>query len=114
MALSHAQPAQAWSVAPFGELLGQQRSVALFKSTQLEVIRLVLLDGRSMPIHHAPGDVTIQCIEGELDVRTQELSTALHPGQLLYLRAHQAHAITARRAASALLTFVLRPGQAQA
>ena len=70
MALEHAQPAQAVSVQPYGSALAEATTRALFKSDQLEVVRIVLRKGKTMPSHHVPGEITIQCIEGVLDVQS--------------------------------------------
>ena len=41
MAISHALPGQTIDVKPLGKTLPEARSIALFKSEQLELIRLV-------------------------------------------------------------------------
>ena len=72
MSLAHALSGQPVAVAPFGPGLAGQRTVALFKSAQLEVIRLVLA-----------------------------------AGELMFLQGEVPHSVTAREAASALVTIVL-------
>jgi quercetin dioxygenase-like cupin family protein len=107
MSIPHAQSGQAISVAPFNQTLAQQRTVALFKSEQLEVIRLVLFAGKSMPTHKLSGEITLQCLEGRLDVLVEGISTLLQPGQLMFLRGAVPHSVTALEDASALVTIVL-------
>lgn len=107
MSLPHAQSGQAISIAPFAQALAQQRTVALFKSEQLEVIRLVLLAGKSMPAHKLSGEITIQCLEGRLDVQVAGQSTLLQPGELMFLLGAVPHSVTALDDASALVTIVL-------
>lgn len=107
MSIPHAQSGQAIPVAPFGSELGRQRTVALFKSTQLEVMRLVLLAGKSMPAHKLSGEITIQCIEGKLDVNVNGASTLLHAGELMFLLGEVPHSVTALVDTSALVTIVL-------
>ena len=68
MALEHAHPGQAVSVKPYGTALASATTQALFKSTQLEVVRIVLRKGQHMPSHKVPGEITIQCIEGMVDI----------------------------------------------
>ena len=67
MAIPHASPGDVIDVRPLGAALAGARSHALFKSADLEVIRLVLLRGDQMPPHAVPGEITLQCIEGQLD-----------------------------------------------
>lgn len=108
MSIPHAQSGQAIRVAPFAQNLPQQRTVALFKSEQLEVIRLVLLAGKSMPAHKLSGEITIQCIEGRIDLDVAGSSTVLHPGELMFLLGSVPHSVTALEDASALVTIVLK------
>jgi len=107
MSLSHALSGQAVAVAPFGSSLAEQHSVALFKSEQLEVIRLVLAAGKSMPTHQVAGEITIQCLDGSLDIEVNGESTVLAAGQLMFLRSKVPHSVTAREPASALVTIVV-------
>ena len=107
MSILHAQEGQAINVAPFGRELNTRRTVALFKSAQIEVIRLVLATGKSMPQHKLAGDITIQCLEGRLHVLWNGTSTELLPGELLFLLGHMPHSVTALEDASALVTIVL-------
>jgi quercetin dioxygenase-like cupin family protein len=108
MAIPHAVPGQAVDVQPFGERLSSERTVALFKSEDLEVMRLVLGAGKSLPSHKVPGEITIQCIEGAMNVTVDGLSYVLRAGQLLYLPGAVVHGVTALEDSSALVTVALR------
>jgi quercetin dioxygenase-like cupin family protein len=108
MSIPHAQSGEPILVAPYAQGLSQQRTVALFKSAQLEVMRLVLLAGKSMPAHKVSGELTIQCIEGTLNVEVDGVATLLQAGQLMFLLGQVPHSVTALEDASALVTIVLR------
>lgn len=108
MAIPHAAPGQAIDVPPLGPRLAGEKTVALFKSRDLELIRLVLPAGRSLPPHQVAGEITIHCLEGRLDVTTKGRSHLLGAGQLLYLQGGVPHAVTALEDASALITVALR------
>jgi quercetin dioxygenase-like cupin family protein len=82
--------------------------VALFKSEDLELIRLVLPQGKSMAMHQVQGEVTIHCIEGTLDIVVDDAPRALRAGQLMLIAARAQHSVTAREDASALVTIVVR------
>ncbi len=107
MALTHARPGQPVDVRPFGSELSRRQSHALFKSDQLEVIRLVLPAGRSIPAHELTGEITLQCLEGRIEVSCDGTVTELAAGQLLYLPGQSERALRAVADASALLTIVL-------
>lgn len=107
MAMTHACPGEAVDVRPLGTRLAAERTSALFKSEHLEVLRLVLKAGQVFPPHKVPGDITIQCIEGRLDVTAGERVHRLEPGQLLYLAGNCPHGVAAVQDASALVTIAL-------
>ncbi len=108
MAIPHAQPGQIVDVGPLGARLAEQKTHAIFKSEDLEVMRLVLLAGQSLPPHRVPGEITVQCMEGALDVTADGRSHVLKAGQLLYLRGDVLHGVTALEDASALVTVALK------
>jgi len=108
MAIEHALPGQAIDVRPLGSSLSTEKTTALFKSNDLEVMRLVLLAGKSLPPHKVPGEITIHCIEGALDVTAEGKSHVLRAGQLLYLSGHVLHGVTALEDSSALVTVALK------
>jgi quercetin dioxygenase-like cupin family protein len=107
MSIPHALSGQPVDVKPFGPALAEQRSEALFKSQQLEVMRLVLPAGKAMPPHKIRGELTLQCLEGRLDVTVAGVSSVMQAGQLMFLLGEVAHSVTALEDASALLTIVL-------
>ncbi len=108
MAMLHAQSGQIIDIHPLHDDLQSARSVALFKTNELEVIRLVLAAGKSFPPHRVPGEVTIQCIDGKVEVTCEGTSQILLCGQLLYLSGGVQHSVVGLEDACVLLTVVLR------
>jgi quercetin dioxygenase-like cupin family protein len=108
MALQHARPGQAIDVRPLGAARSGATTAALFKASDLEVIRLVLPAGKSLPPHKVAGEITVQCIEGRIDVSAEGRSHVLAAGELLYLRGGVMHGVLALEDASALVTIALR------
>ena len=108
MAIEHALPGQVIDVQPLGSSIPTTKTTALFKSADLEVMRLVLNAGKSLPPHKVQGEITIQCIEGCIDVTTEGISHVLRAGQLLYLAGNALHAVTALEDTSALVTVALK------
>lgn len=112
MAIEHTPPGQPVDVSPYGARLDAQTTFAIFKSRDLEVMRLVLAAGRSLPPHKVPGEITIHCIEGQLEIGTAQRKTVLDPGQLVLLPGGEVHAVLALQPSSALVTVALkRPPQ---
>lgn len=56
MALPHATASEPVDVRPLGARLAGEKTTALFKSRDLEVIRLVLPAGASLPPHQVRGE----------------------------------------------------------
>jgi quercetin dioxygenase-like cupin family protein len=108
MAMPHASPGQPIDVQPLGERLSSEKTVALFKSEGLEVMRLVLPAGKSLPPHRVPGAITVQCIEGSIDVTAEGENHVVRAGQLLFLLGNVTHGVTALEDSSALVTVVLQ------
>ena len=108
MAIPHANSGEAIDVRPLGARLRSEKTVALFKSEHLELMRLVLPAGKSLPPHKVSGEITVQCIEGRIDVTAEGKSHVLHAGQLLYLSGNVLHGVVALEDASALVTVALR------
>lgn len=107
MALQHHEPCRPIDITPLGPRMDSVQTHALFKSEQLEVMRVVLKAGKSLPSHHVAGEVTVQCIEGRLDVMIAAGAQTLTPGQMLYLPEQEEHALHALEDCSALVTVVL-------
>ncbi len=108
MAILHAISGQTVDVRPLGSELPSTQSVAFFKTAELELMRLVLVAGKSLPPHKFAGEITIQCLEGKIDVSFEGCSHVLGAGQLLYLSGGVEHSVLGLEDATALLTIVLR------
>ena len=107
MAISHLSSGEPSSLMHFGKPVNGERSVALFKSQELEVIRLVLTAGKSFPPHSVPGEITLQCLEGSIEVTSNGEVKTLSANQLMFLAGGVEHGLLALTDASALLTIVL-------
>ncbi len=107
MALHHLESGEVANLMNQGGDALSTQSVALFKSEQLEVIRLRLPLGRSMPMHQVAGEITVQCLEGVIDFETPDGVQQLQAGQMLFLRGGVPHSLLATEDASVLVTIVL-------
>lgn len=107
MAIEHLQSGQCVSVRPLGDQLHNAKTTALLKADQLEIVRIVLQAGKGMREHAAPGEITIQCIEGCMELRTPDAMHLLNPGDFVHLRAGAPHSLMARSDTSALVTMVI-------
>jgi quercetin dioxygenase-like cupin family protein len=109
MALYHVQPGEVVALhCPEG--VAAERNVALFKARDLEVLRLSLRAGESLPPHRVAGDITVQCLAGMIEVGLPGHRARLQAGELVYVPGDVAHDVLAVQDAAALVTIALRAG----
>jgi quercetin dioxygenase-like cupin family protein len=107
MAQARTESGQVASIAPLRAQLRSSRTAALLKAQQLEVVRLVLPAGKALPEHAAPGEITVQCIEGCIEFTTPSGAQRMRAGDFIHLHAGVPHALSAIDDASLLLTICL-------
>lgn len=105
MALTHAKPLDVIAL-----LQGADVSTSLLKTAQLQLMRLVLPAGSSLPEHHVAGELTLQCLQGRCEVATPTCTRALAAGDLLVLPAGEPHSVQAAADTVLLLTVVSAAG----
>jgi quercetin dioxygenase-like cupin family protein len=110
MALHHAASGEIIDLGPLAGRLPDTATTALFKTDDLEVMRIVLTAGKTMQDHNVPGDVTIQCLEGAIELTTQNKTQVLRSWQMIHLAAGETHSLSALENASILCTIVLKHG----
>jgi quercetin dioxygenase-like cupin family protein len=110
MAIPHASSGQIVDIHPADGNLPSAKSFALFKSDQLEVMRVVLPAGKSFPPHRVAGEITVQCLDGSIDISVDGTSQVLRAGQLMHLEGGVMHGLVGIEDASALVTIVLCKG----
>lgn len=107
MAITHAQSGEAVDVRPYGSSLSEHRTSTLAKSKDAEIIRLVLPAGKEIEQHSAPGQIILQCLEGQVVFTAKGQDTELSTGHLLYLESSEPHSLRAGADSSLLLTILL-------
>jgi quercetin dioxygenase-like cupin family protein len=107
MALHHAASGDKIALARGDDDIAHFTSVALAKTAHMELIRLVLPKERPMPEHKVDGDMTLQCLEGEIEVDAHGRTIGLKPGEMLYLVGGVPHSVRALEDAVALMTILL-------
>lgn len=105
MAAPHAASGDLIDIRPFGAGLPEANSIALVRSDHLQVFRMVLPAGRSIPEHWTQVS-TVQCIEGLVEAEVQGRTQLMYPGSLLFLAGGERHAFKAREDASLLVTML--------
>ena len=113
MSIKHAKSGESIQL-PLRAKLRKSKSMTLVKTAGLELIRLVLPAGKEIPSHKAPGEITVQCLEGRVAFTVEGHTQELTAGQLLYLTAGQPHFVKGIEDSSLLLTLLLPQNSAKA
>jgi quercetin dioxygenase-like cupin family protein len=106
MAIHHAKSGEVVEL-PLGTGLRTSTTTTLVKTNELEVIRLILPAGKEIPVHQAPGAITVQCLEGRVLFTAHEKSQELDAGKFLYLTPTEPHSLKGVEDSSLLVTIVL-------
>lgn len=108
MSIPHAASGELIDVRPLGADLRQTSSSTLVRADHLEVFRLVLAAGKAAPDHKASGAITIQCLEGAVELDAHGRTQILRAGSMVYLSDAEPHAVKALEDSSLLVTLLLR------
>ncbi len=112
MAIPHALPGDVIDVRPLIDELAASKTSTLIKTQHVEVIRMVLPAGKILSKHKAPGEIIVQCLEGDITFTTMGEPKKLRAGDMLYLAAGEPHELEAVEDSSFLLTIVAQSGEA--
>lgn len=104
MALHHAEPGEIVDLAPLGAGIKDVGSQAIIKTEQFEAMRLVLHAGEEIPEHRVAGNITLQCLEGRIEIGLGDSSLELVACQWIYLRGGATHSLKGMEDSSLLLT----------
>lgn len=105
MALRHAVSGQPVDVRPLGGRLIETESVALVTDEHLLVMRLVLMEGDDLPEHDVRGPVTMQCMEGRVEVVADSVVSLLEAGDMVYLAGGSRRSLRALNDATLLISL---------
>lgn len=107
MAIHHAQPGEIIDVRPLGTGLTTTKTSTLVKTDKFEIIRLVMVAGKALAEHKAPGAITVHCLEGRIALTAIGQTRELTAGELVFLSAGEPHMVKCFEDASFLLTIML-------
>ncbi len=103
------QPGDAISIRPTAAAHGPIKPTVLIKADHVRVVRFMFSAGDELAEHTTPGDLVVQCLQGEVDFTAQGRTQTLRPDQLLYLPAKVPHSVKALDDSLLLLTIVIPP-----
>jgi quercetin dioxygenase-like cupin family protein len=106
MAIPHLAPGELTNLLAMADPAARQ-TTTIFKTTRLEVIRLVLASGKQIPPHSVPAEAIIQCLTGQISFEARGKKQTLLPGAMLYLEGGDKHALEALEDSTLLVTILL-------
>jgi quercetin dioxygenase-like cupin family protein len=107
MATKHASSGELIDLRPLGAPLDDSQSTTLLRDEQLKIMRLVMPAGKKLPDHAVDGPITMQCLEGVVEVVAHGNSKTMRAGDLMYLASKAPHSLRAIEDASVLVTIVV-------
>ncbi|MCY3005432.1 MAG: cupin domain-containing protein [Planctomycetota bacterium] len=87
-------------------LVARKRLDVHFRGRRSEVIRMVLLENKEIPVHAAKGNIIVQCLEGHVTFSTMGKNVELQAGHLFCLKLGEPHSLKATEDSSLLLTIL--------
>jgi len=106
MAQEKINPGEVLNLYELREEMPNDASLALVKTSDMEVIRMVLPKGKEITEHSVNGQISVQCLKGKITFSTGKKATDLTKGDWLYLQRNQSHSLQAL-ADSVLLVTIL-------
>jgi quercetin dioxygenase-like cupin family protein len=82
-------------------------SRTLVRTDHVEVFRLTMPAGKELPEHEVGSVITLQCLEGKLEVTAHGRSQAMRAGTMMYLAGGVAHSVRALDDSSLLVTMLV-------
>lgn len=107
MAIPHTPSGEIVSVRPLGTELRGTTSEVIVRDDHFEVFRMILPAGKDTPMHKAAGIITIQCLEGKVELTAHDRTQLLQQGDLVYLADAEPHAVKGVEDSALLITVVL-------
>ena len=105
MALKHYSPLEVIDLKS-SNTIEKTNNVSLIKTLHLQLVRLELSEGHQMPMHHVPGEITLHCLSGKVDIEVPTGVCHLETGQIVVLDGGQPHSLLALSPSVVLLTLL--------
>ena len=100
-------PGELVDVGPLGSELTAAEVIPLIKSNDLEVFRVVVPSGMSVPTHEFSREVIVHCLEGRARLASPTWVHDIRAGQLLYYSSGEPFSVLGLESASLLITAAL-------
>ena len=106
MAQRKIKPAEVVNLYSLPSDLPDDATLALMKTQDMEVIRMILPKEKDVTEHSVNGQISVQCLEGKTEFYVEGEKHILTSGDWLYLSRNQSHSISAVRDSILLVTIL--------
>lgn len=107
MAIPHAKSGEVIDIRPLGDALPGSITTTLVKTDRLEILRMVVPQGKEIPPHQVAGEITVQCLEGRISFTVGGITRELPAGHMLYVSGNEQHSLRGIQDATVLVTLLL-------
>ncbi len=113
MALLRPEHTDVFNIHPTGEQYTEFFSRVLIRTPDMEVMRFVLPAGQEMREHRLHGAVTLQCVEGLIELLACGQTVRLRESEMTFLSACDNHSLKAIKNSVLLMTLVLHKSDSE-
>jgi quercetin dioxygenase-like cupin family protein len=105
MGLQHCQPGEVLNLMSLRENLPTDATFSVARTDAMGVLPKFLPKGKKVPTHHAPGEITVQCLQGKVTFLVGHESRELTPGDWPFFLPKQEHALEAHEDSVVLVSM---------
>ena len=106
MAQKKLEPGEVVNLYSLKKDMPEDATLALMKTSDMEVIRMVLPKDKAITEHSVDGEVSVQCLEGKTEFTVAGETHVLSSGDWLYLSRNQPHSLRVIRDTILLVTIL--------
>ena len=108
MAFQHAKPCEVVDLKYWANGLPNNRTKAIAKTEEMEIIRIVIPAEKEISEHKVDGPIIVHCIEGKIELTAMNNSQELKTSQLMYLPPGELHSLKAIENSIVLLIIIFK------
>jgi len=86
---------------------GDRNSITIYKSDTMRIVLIGLHEGAEMKTHTAPGNISVQCLEGQINFTAEGKTAELTAGKMIALKTGIPHSVKAVKESVFLLTMAV-------
>lgn len=105
----HVKSGEVINLDTLKEGMSERSTFALIKTKDMEVIRMVLPRGKDIMEHSVEGEISVQCLQGNVIFQVADSAIELSENDWLYLERNQPHALHAKEDTILLVTILFNP-----